>query len=48
MTSTIWPPEMVEAFKVLRELCTIDGILTFISQPDYIAPIVGYLTSKGL
>ncbi|KXN91727.1 Peroxisomal hydratase-dehydrogenase-epimerase [Leucoagaricus sp. SymC.cos] len=30
MTSTIWPQEMVDAFK-----------------PDYIAPVVGYLTSKG-
>ncbi|GJE96600.1 multifunctional beta-oxidation protein [Phanerochaete sordida] len=30
MTQTIWPPEMVEAFK-----------------PDYIAPIVGYLTSEA-
>lgn len=30
MTSTIWPQEMVDAFK-----------------PDYIAPIVGFLTSKG-
>ncbi|KJA22896.1 hypothetical protein HYPSUDRAFT_138443 [Hypholoma sublateritium FD-334 SS-4] len=30
MTSTIWPQEMVDAFK-----------------PDFIAPIVGYLTSKG-
>ncbi|PPQ99137.1 hypothetical protein CVT24_009327 [Panaeolus cyanescens] len=29
MTSTIWPQEMVDAFK-----------------PDFIAPIVGYLTSK--
>ncbi|KAF9532534.1 peroxisomal hydratase-dehydrogenase-epimerase [Crepidotus variabilis] len=29
MTSTVWPAEMVEAFK-----------------PDFIAPIVGYLTSK--
>ncbi|KAL9714154.1 hypothetical protein Ac2012v2_002464 [Leucoagaricus gongylophorus] len=29
MTSTVWPQEMVEAFK-----------------PDFIAPIVGYLTSK--
>ncbi|KAF8625541.1 hypothetical protein AX15_005308 [Amanita polypyramis BW_CC] len=29
MTSTIWPQEMVDAFK-----------------PDYIAPIVGYLSSK--
>ncbi|TFL04034.1 peroxisomal hydratase-dehydrogenase-epimerase [Pterulicium gracile] len=29
MTSTVWPQEMVDAFK-----------------PDYIAPIVGYLTSK--
>jgi len=29
MTSTIWPQEMVDAFK-----------------PDYIAPIVGFLTSK--
>ncbi|XP_006459344.1 multifunctional beta-oxidation protein [Agaricus bisporus var. bisporus H97] len=29
MTSTIWPQEMVDAFK-----------------PDYIAPVVGYLTSK--
>lgn len=31
MTSTIWPQEMVDAFK-----------------PDYIAPVVGYLTSKGI
>lgn len=30
MTSTIWPQEMVDAFK-----------------PDYVAPVVGYLTSKG-
>ncbi|KAF8962770.1 multifunctional beta-oxidation protein [Flammula alnicola] len=30
MTSTIWPQEMVDAFK-----------------PDFIAPLVGYLTSKG-
>lgn len=30
MTSTIWPQEMVDAFK-----------------PDFIAPIVGYLSSKG-
>ncbi|EIN03743.1 multifunctional beta-oxidation protein [Punctularia strigosozonata HHB-11173 SS5] len=30
MTSTIWPPEMVDAFK-----------------PDYIAPIVGYLSSEA-
>ncbi|KAF6757262.1 multifunctional beta-oxidation protein [Ephemerocybe angulata] len=29
MTSTIWPQEMVDAFK-----------------PDYVAPVVGYLTSK--
>ncbi|KDR76315.1 hypothetical protein GALMADRAFT_121279 [Galerina marginata CBS 339.88] len=29
MTSTVWPPEMVDAFK-----------------PDFIAPVVGYLTSK--
>lgn len=29
MTSTVWPPEMVEAFK-----------------PDFIAPVVGFLTSK--
>ena len=30
MTSTIWPQEMVDAFK-----------------PDFIAPVVGYLTSAG-
>ncbi|EJD06396.1 multifunctional beta-oxidation protein [Fomitiporia mediterranea MF3/22] len=30
MTSTIWPQEMVEAFK-----------------PDYVAPMVGYLTSEA-
>jgi len=30
MTSTIWPQEMVDAFK-----------------PDYIAPVVGYLTSEA-
>lgn len=30
MTSTVWPQEMVEAFK-----------------PDFIAPVVGFLTSKG-
>jgi multifunctional beta-oxidation protein len=30
MTATIWPQEMVDAFK-----------------PDYIAPLVGYLTSSG-
>jgi len=29
MTSTIWPQEMVDAFK-----------------PDFVAPVVGYLTSK--
>jgi multifunctional beta-oxidation protein len=30
MTATIWPQEMVDAFK-----------------PDFIAPIVGYLSSDG-
>ena len=29
MTSTVWPQEMVDAFK-----------------PDFVAPVVGYLTSK--
>lgn len=46
MTSTIWPQEMVDAFKVCYvpdyHNMTTDAML---SQPDFIAPLVGYLTS---
>jgi multifunctional beta-oxidation protein len=47
MTMTIWPQEMVDAYKVrLFYLLDIPFTLPFL-QPDYIAPIVGYLTSEA-
>ena len=48
MTSTIWPQEMVDAFKVSQYWLEFQrAILTLFVQPDFIAPVVGYLTSKG-
>jgi len=48
MTSTIWPQEMVDAFKVCQYWLEFQrAILTLFFQPDFIAPVVGYLTSKG-
>jgi len=48
MTMTVWPQEMIDAYKVCHFtyfLYIPYNILPFL-QPDYIAPVVGYLTSE--
>jgi hypothetical protein len=47
MTSTIWPQEMVDAFKVCHFSLCLGVSDKSTSQPDFIAPVVGYLSSKG-